>query len=175
MVLPRLIDAAFTGGPLVVYDDGQQVRCFAHVVDVVAAVMTLMETPDALGRVFNVGSDQPVKILDLAKCVAATVDSALTIQFQSYAEAYSADFEDVRSRVPDLSRLRGTIDFRLRYDLDAIIRDVIAWRRNQAADYVVVAPSTLKIRGYEPEARARDFGFAIPDSLASASGWWRHL
>ena len=111
MVLPRLVDAALAGGPLVVHDDGQQVRCFAHVADVVTAVTTLMEAPAALGRVFNVGSDQPIKILDLARRVAAAIDPKLVIQFQSYAEAYSADFEDVRSRVPDLSRLRGTINF----------------------------------------------------------------
>jgi UDP-glucose 4-epimerase len=129
MVLPRLIDAALVGGPLVVHDDGQQVRCFAHVADVVAAVLALVGTPAALGRVFNVGSDQAVSILDLAQQVVAAIDSRLTIIFQSYAEAYSADFEDVRSRVPDLGRLRATIDFRLRYDLQAIIRDVIDSRR----------------------------------------------
>jgi UDP-glucose 4-epimerase len=133
MVLPRLVDASLAGGPLVVHDDGQQVRCFAHVSDVITAVMALMATPTAMGRVFNVGSDQPVKILDLAQRVAAAVDPSLAIQFQSYAEAYSADFEDVRCRVPDLSRLRDTIDFRLRYDLDAIIRDVITWRQNETA------------------------------------------
>ncbi|HWA99010.1 MAG TPA: SDR family NAD(P)-dependent oxidoreductase [Pirellulales bacterium] len=134
MVLPRLVDAALRGGPLVVHDDGQQVRCFAHVADVVGAVMALMETPAALGRVFNVGSDQPVKILDLARRVAAVVDPELPIHFQSYAEAYSPDFEDVRSRVPDLTRLRETIDFHLRHDLDAIIRDVIASKKRLNAE-----------------------------------------
>jgi len=129
MVLPRLVDAALSGGPLVVHDDGQQVRCFAHVHDVVAAVIALMESPAAVGRVFNVGSDQPVSILELARRVVTAVDPQLPITFQSYAEAYSPDFEDVRSRVPDLSRLRTTIDYRLQYDLDATIRDVIARRR----------------------------------------------
>ena len=131
MVLPRLVDAALAGGPLVVHDDGQQARCFADVADVVAAVIALMETPAALGRVFNVGSDQPVTILDLAQRVAAAVDPRLQIVFQSYADAYSADFEDVRSRVPDLTRLRSTIDFQLRHDLgrdhsgcDRVSRDV---------------------------------------------------
>ena len=129
MVLPRLVDAALAGRPLVVHDDGQQVRCFAHVQDVVAAVIALMDSSAAIGRVFNVGSDQPVSILELAQRVAAMVDPQLSIQFQSYSAAYSPDFEDVRSRVPDLTRLRATIDYALRYDLDAIIRDVIAWRR----------------------------------------------
>jgi UDP-glucose 4-epimerase len=131
MVLPRLVDAALSGGPLVVHDDGRQLRCFAHVADVVSAVIELMEFPAAVGRVFNIGSDQSVSILELAQRVAAAVDPKLEIVFQSYAEAYGADFEDVRRREPDLARLRATIDFQLRYDLDAIIRDVIAWRTSR--------------------------------------------
>ena len=74
MVLPRLVDAALAGGPLVVHDDGQQQRCFAHVSDVVRMILALMETPAAVGGVFNIGSDQPVSILELAQRVAAAVD-----------------------------------------------------------------------------------------------------
>jgi UDP-glucose 4-epimerase len=129
MVLPRFVDAALAGRPLVVHDDGQQVRCFGHVADVVRAVLDLMQTPAALGRVFNVGSDQPISILELANRVIAVVNPALAVQFQSYAEAYSPDFEDVRSRVPDLGRLRATIDYRPRYSLDDVIGEVVAWKR----------------------------------------------
>jgi UDP-glucose 4-epimerase len=125
MVLPRFVEAALTGRPLVVHDDGHQVRCFAHVLDVVRAIMELMETEAATAGVFNVGSDQPVTILQLAKSVVAAVDPNVPIVFQSYAEAYDRDFEDVRSRIPDLSRLRQTIRFRPEFDLEVIIRDVI--------------------------------------------------
>jgi UDP-glucose 4-epimerase len=88
-----------------------------------------METPAALGRVCNIGSDQPVAILDLARRVAAAVDPGLPIVFQSYAEAYSADFEDCRRRVPDLGRLHATIDYRSQYNLDATIGQIVAWKR----------------------------------------------
>ena len=64
--------------------------------------------------------------------VAAQVDPPPEISFQSYAEAYSPDFEDIRCRVPDLSRLRATIDYRPRYDLDAIVRELVALRRAPA-------------------------------------------
>jgi UDP-glucose 4-epimerase len=130
MVLPRFVDAALAGRPLVVHDDGRQVRCFGHVSDVVRAVIDLMQTPTAHGRVFNVGSDQPVSILELAQRVIAIVNPGLAVEFQSYAEAYSPDFEDVRSRVPDLARLRATIDDRPRYSLDDVIREVVAWKRS---------------------------------------------
>lgn len=129
MVLPRFVDAALAGRPPLVHDDGQQVRCFGHVADVVRAVLDLMAMPAATGRVFNIGSDQPVSILELARRVIAIVNPTLPVEFQSYAEAYSPDFEDVRSRVPDLSRLRETIDYRPRFSLDDVIREVVAWKR----------------------------------------------
>jgi UDP-glucose 4-epimerase len=129
MVLPRFVAAALAGEPPVVHDDGRQVRCFAHVADVVAAVLALMETEAATGRVFNIGSDQPISIFELARQVTTAIDPGLEIRFQSYAEAYSEDFEDVRSRVPDLTRLRETIAFRPNYDLPAIVAEVVAWMR----------------------------------------------
>jgi len=132
MVLPRLVEAALRGGPLVVHDDGRQQRCFAHVSDVLRAVLGLMDLPEAVGRVFNVGSDQPISILELASRVTGAVDPSLSIEFISYADAYSRDFEDCRRRVPDLSRLREAIGFEPRHDLDECIREVIAWKRRQS-------------------------------------------
>jgi UDP-glucose 4-epimerase len=133
MVLPRFVDAALTDQPLVVHDDGLQERCFAHVQDVVSAVVGLMDDEQAVGKVFNIGSDQPVSILDLAKSVIAAVGSKSSIAFQSYRDAYDDDFEDVRRRVPDISRLRSTIDFQPHFNLDATIRDVVAWKRLTSA------------------------------------------
>lgn len=124
MVLPRFVQAALAGKPLVVHDDGQQVRCFAHVQDVIGAVLQLMGSPAALGRVFNIGSDEPVTIRELAERVIRHTHSSSQLQFQSYADAYDRDFEDIRRRVPDLSRLRATIDYRPQYNLDGIIRTV---------------------------------------------------
>ena len=132
MVLPRLVEAALAGRGLPVHDDGQQVRCFAHVSDVVDAVLALMNTEAATAGVFNIGSDQPITIEDLAKRVIALVDPSLTIEFQSYADAYDADFEDVRARVPDLTRLKQTIPYQPTYTLDAMIQEVIDNQRGRA-------------------------------------------
>lgn len=125
MVLPRFVAAALAAEPLVVHDDGRQVRCFAHVVDVLLAVTELMDSQDAVGRVFNIGSDEPVAIGELANRVIAAAGSTSAVQFESYAQAYDADFEDVRRRVPDLSRLHATIGHRNRHSLDSIIASVI--------------------------------------------------
>lgn len=128
MVLPRFVKSALAGEPVVVHDDGHQVRCFAHVHDVVSAVMALMDEPSAVGRVFNIGSDFPVSILELAQHVVRIAKSKSPIDFQSYTEAYDSDFEDVRRRVPNLARLRSTIDYRPAFDLDAIIGELVRER-----------------------------------------------
>jgi UDP-glucose 4-epimerase len=125
MVLPRFVQAARDNQPLVVHDDGKQIRCFAHVHDVIGAVLQLMETDEALGKVFNIGSDQPVSIKELAQTVVRLSSSHSEIQFQSYTDAYDADFEDIRRRVPDLSRIKQTIDYQPQYDLEAIIQELI--------------------------------------------------
>lgn len=129
MVIPRFVDQALAGGPVVVYDDGQQVRCFAHVREVVDAVGRLMETPAAVGRVFNVGSDQPVAIRDLAREVIERASPGVALKFIPYAEAYGSDFEDVRRRVPDLTRLEATLGAKPRMSLGAILDDIIRHRR----------------------------------------------
>lgn len=130
MVLPRFVDAAIRGEPLVVHDDGKQVRCFAHVEDVIHAVVTLVETPAAAGRVYNIGSDVPVSILELAQRVVERVNPDAKIEFQSYSDAYDETFEDIRRRVPELTRIRETIGFKATRDLDAIIDSVAAQQRS---------------------------------------------
>ncbi|MDY0165178.1 MAG: GDP-mannose 4,6-dehydratase [Thermoguttaceae bacterium] len=132
MVLPRFVDAALAARPLVVHDDGQQQRSFAHVAEVVEAILRLMDCEAAVGRIFNIGSDQPVTILELARRVIRQVDPQLKIEFQSYAEAYGKHFEDCRHRVPDLTRLREAIGFAPQGDLDATIDEIVAWRRGMS-------------------------------------------
>lgn len=124
MVLPRFVDAAIAGKPLLVHDDGRQERCFAHVSDVVNAITKLMETPSSFGRIYNIGADQPISILEMAKRVIAIVNPGSTIEFQSYSQAYDDDFEDIRRRVPDLTRIRDAINYAPTKFLDEIIQDV---------------------------------------------------
>lgn len=130
MVIPRFVDQALDGKPLVVYDDGGQVRCFGHVREVVEAVIDLMELPHAYGKVFNIGSDQPVSIKQLAEQIIARVNPKLSIEYLPYRDAYGEDFEDVRRRVPDLTRLEQTLGRKPSLSLGAILDDIIAWKRS---------------------------------------------
>ncbi|MBX3414117.1 MAG: GDP-mannose 4,6-dehydratase [Pirellulales bacterium] len=129
MVVPRMVDAALDGGPVIVHDDGRQTRCFAHVHDVVSHVLKLMAHPAAVGQIFNIGGDEPIEILALAQRIVAAVDPKVPIAFQTYAQAYGADFEDVRARVPDLTKLSQLLGTRPNRSMDEIIAEVAAWRR----------------------------------------------
>ncbi len=131
MVLPRFVEAAHMNKPIVVHDDGNQQRCFAHVSDVVQAIVKLTESPSTHGRVYNLGSDQPVTILKLAELVRTMVNPDVEIRFQSYSEAYDQDFEDIRRRVPDLTRIKNAIGYRPTRDLPSIIQDVWQWMKTK--------------------------------------------
>lgn len=131
MVIPRFVDAALKGGPVVVYDDGQQVRCFGHVREVVEAVIGLVETPSAHGSVYNIGSDYPVTIQQLAEEIIRRANPSAKIDFVPYRVAYGEDFEDVRRRVPDVSRLERTLGRKPSMSLGEILDDIIRWKREQ--------------------------------------------
>jgi len=134
MVVPRFVARAIRGEPLVVYDDGRQERCFAHVREVVECVVRLTETPAAAGQVYNIGSDQPVSIRALAEEVVRRTGSAAGLSFQAYDEVYGHRFEDVRRRVPDVSRLERAIGFKPTMSLGDILDDIIRGMRAEAAD-----------------------------------------
>ena len=126
MVLPTFVRQALDDAPITVFGDGRQSRCFAHVADVVDAIIRLMQTPAAYGEVFNIGTDEEISIEALAQRVKAHCESTSPIVHVPYREAYADDFEDLHRRVPDLSKLREAIGYTPRYDLDAIIAAVVA-------------------------------------------------
>ncbi len=106
MVIPRFIEQGLAGEPITVFGDGKQSRCFAHVSDVVGALVKLMKTPAARGDVFNIGNAEEVTILQLAEKVRSLTGSKSPIRLVPYSQAYTAGFEDMVRRVPDLSKIR---------------------------------------------------------------------
>lgn len=132
MVIPRFVEQALAGGPLIVYDDGSQIRCFAHVQEVISSILGLMDQPLAAGGVFNIGSDQPVSVRQLAERVAAKVGGEIAIDHIAYSEAYGDDFEDIQRRVPVVDKLEEAIGSKPAMTLDQILDDIIAWKRSAA-------------------------------------------
>ncbi|HTT65165.1 MAG TPA: NAD-dependent epimerase/dehydratase family protein [Bryobacteraceae bacterium] len=129
MVIPRFVEQAVRGGPLTVYGDGGQTRCFCHVLDIVPALYRLMRLPRLCGQVVNLGSDEQVTIRHLADLVRQKINTAVTIEYVPYETAMGPDFEDMRDRQPDLRRVKDLIGFQPRFTLDQILDDIIAHRR----------------------------------------------
>lgn len=132
MVVPRFIDQALSGGPINVYGDGSQSRCFCHVLDVVPALVQLIETPAAVGRVVNIGSNQEVTIAELAERVRAYVDPRCEVRRIPYDQAYRPGFEDLQRRVPCLDLAQKLIGYRPNRSLDEILSDMIDWAKSTA-------------------------------------------
>ena len=126
MVLPRFIAAAKAGEPLRVFGDGRQTRCFCHVGDTVEALVRLQRAPAARGEIFNVGTDDEVEIVELARQVIAGLGSKSVLEFIPYAEAYAPGFEDMLRRRPVIEKLAATVGFRPMTSLAEIIRRTAA-------------------------------------------------
>jgi UDP-glucose 4-epimerase len=107
------------------------------VADVVRAIQGLMACPSARGKVFNLGNDEPITINGLAERVARQVNTRLAIHHVPYSDVFGSEFEEIRRRVPHLTRVRKTICYQPRYGLDDIICDVIAWKQRQQAGQTV--------------------------------------
>jgi len=121
MVIPNMITRALRDEPILVFGDGLQSRCFSAVNDVVDGVMMLAEAKGAEGEVFNVGSDEEVTVLELAQRIKRTCESKSTIEFVPYEQVYGKSFEDMRRRVPDLTKIRRFVGYRPQVSLNQLL------------------------------------------------------
>ena len=136
MVIPRFVQQALSGEALTVYGDGQQTRCFLHVQDAVEAITALANSPQAVGRVFNIGSTEEVSIGDLARILLAMVrrpdpigrtsDHGERLKFVPYEEAYAVGFEDMQRRVPDISKIKQFIGWEPKRSLADTLQEILA-------------------------------------------------
>jgi len=132
MVLPTFVKQALLGHPITVYGDGDQSRCFTHVDDVVNAIISLAEHPEAIGEIFNIGSSNEITIKELATLVKEMTGSESEIVFIPYDQAYEEGFEDMPRRVPDISKAHELIGYKPTVDIRGIIKSVIEYERDRS-------------------------------------------
>ena len=125
MVVPTFVRQALLNEPITVHGNGLQSRCFTDVRDVVKCLYALAVCNDAIGQVFNIGSQNEISMLQLAEKIKTMTDSSSEIVFKSYDEVYGEDFVDLDRRVPDTTRLAGAIGFEPETPLDVILQSVI--------------------------------------------------
>jgi UDP-glucose 4-epimerase len=139
MVVPRFVTQALKGKPITVYGDGKQTRTFIHVKDVVDGMVKIAFHPDAPGEIFNIGGKQEISILELAERVKDQLQSPSPITFLSYEEAYEAGFEDMRRRVPDISKIHSWLGYEPKYTIDDIITDVAQYQKSKLSAEAVTS------------------------------------
>jgi UDP-glucose 4-epimerase len=152
MVVPRFVASALEEEALTVYGDGTQTRCFTYVGDVVRAVIGLAQCPEAVGQIFNVGSNEEISIVDLARKTIKLANSGSKIKYIPYEEAYGEGFEDMKRRVPDISKIDQFIGWKPKVGIDEILMRMIAYFQSISA----VSEQSQKTKWFwEPNMDAR--------------------
>lgn len=138
MVVPRFVRWALQGEPITVYGDGEQSRCFCHVHDTVRALELLLDQADnTAGQIYNIGSNHEVSINELAASVIERSGSTSSVSHVPYSEAYAPGFEDMRRRVPDVTKIHAAVGWQATRTLPDILDDVIAFERERLAPVAV--------------------------------------
>ena len=132
MVVPRFVKSALTNEPITIYGDGNQTRCFAHVYDVIDAVIAIAFAENTIGKVINIGNDYEISINELAKKVMAETNSKSEVVYVPYEEAYGGGFEDMERRVPNIDLIHQLVGWKPHRDLSTMIADISAEMNNGA-------------------------------------------
>jgi len=124
MVVPRFVKAALSNELITIYGDGNQTRCFAHVFDVIDAVIAIAFVENTVGKVINIGNDYEISINNLAKKIIDETGSKSEIVYVPYAEAYGDGFEDMERRVPNIDLINQLVGWKPQRDLSTMISDI---------------------------------------------------
>jgi UDP-glucose 4-epimerase len=135
MVLPTFVSQAMAETDLTVFGTGQQTRCFCYVGDAVKAVLKLLERREAVGQIFNIGSNREISIQNLAQQVIGRVGSKSRIRFIPYDQAYEEGFEDMLRRLPSLEKIESLIGWRPVTPLDTCIDLVARYFEQRASGF----------------------------------------
>jgi nucleoside-diphosphate-sugar epimerase len=137
MVVPRFVESALAGRPLEIHGDGTQTRCFCHVSDTIRGLRGLMDEPTAVGEIYNVGSTESIRIVDLARRVLEQTGSHSELVYVPYDQVYGQGIEDMVHRKPSIEKIGAAIGWRPGLDLDRILADVI--------DHARTAPALIEL------------------------------
>lgn len=125
MVIPRFVTKALLGLPIEVYGEGSSIRSFLHVHDAIRMIAQVEQLPS--NGIYNIGTscvENQISMLQLAHMVKHTLASSSPIEFIPLDEVYAANSGDIDVRVPDTTKLSGTIDASITKSIINIITDI---------------------------------------------------
>jgi UDP-glucose 4-epimerase len=133
MVIPRFVDRALANEPIEIFGDGEQTRCFCHVDDTVRALVALMDSPNTSGEIYNVGSPNRIRIIDLADRIRQALGSSSELVFVPFDEVYGQGIEDMLHRIPSIAKVGAAVGWKPERSLEDILADVIEDKRSATA------------------------------------------
>jgi nucleoside-diphosphate-sugar epimerase len=133
MVIPRFVERALANAPIEIFGDGEQTRCFCHVDDTVRALVALMDSPDTSGEIYNVGSPNRIRIIDLADRIKQALGSTSELEFIPFDQVYGQGIEDMLHRIPSIAKVGAAVGWKPERSLDDILADVIEDKRSARA------------------------------------------
>lgn len=125
MVVPRFVKQALLNRPITVYGDGEQRRCFTDISDAIDGLLALVRHSDAVGEIFNLGTSEEISINALALKIKEITESSSPIEYIPYEQVYGSSYEDMKYRVPDLSKIRALVSYEPKVTLDKALAKII--------------------------------------------------
>ncbi len=117
---------ALKGEPITIHNEGDQIRSWCYIDDIVDGILLSLENDNAIGHAFNIGNPRStVTIYQLAQLVIRLANSRSDIKFVPW------NFADVELRIPDVKKAAELLDFRARVDLEDGLMRTIVWYREK--------------------------------------------
>ena len=113
--------------PLTVIGDGMQTRCFTYVDDVIRATIAAGLVPEAVGDVFNIGTDRETTIKELAETMIRIMGATSAIKYVPQEKIYGTSYEDIPRRVPDNTKMKTILKVKPETSMEDGLRKTIEW------------------------------------------------
>ena len=125
------LEAISKGKPMTLHGDGSQTRCFTHIDDMTEATARAIERPEVAGEIINIGNDESVSIRELAVLMheLSGLGGEPRIEVVPYAKVAAGAYQDVKHRMPDLTKQRELLGFTPQIDLREGIGRLWEWYR----------------------------------------------
>lgn len=125
-VIPIFIKKALMNEKLPIHGNGNQLRCFGFIQDIVKGLEAAMH-PSANNKAFNLGATEKITILDLAKKIIALTGNKTEYEFIPYEIAYGDGYEDIPARIPSLDKANKILGYESKTSLEEGLIKTIKW------------------------------------------------
>jgi len=126
------LEAIFNNEPMEIHGDGKQARCFIYIKDAAEAIVRALESEKAVGEIINIGTQEEISILDLAKLMhqLSGVPHKFQIKYIPYS-LFSKNYEDVMRRIPSIKKMENLLGYKPRIELREGLTSLIEWYKGK--------------------------------------------